>query len=78
MMRTIRNCDECGREYYADDPKKPGRFSVCGACGADGEVGRVHGFTVQDGKNDQGTQIMSREKFDAIKKLARVGIVVTH
>jgi hypothetical protein len=78
MMRTIRNCDECGREYYAEDPKKPGRFSVCDACGADGEITRVKGFMIADSKCSSSILIDTAEKIDELRRVARIGSVVTH
>jgi hypothetical protein len=74
---TLRECTECGRSYDPDDPRKPGKVSVCGRCGED-DVSRVRGFTVQEGKCSSTVELVSEKHFDAMRKLQRVGSVTTH
>lgn len=78
-MTPLRSCVDCGRAYDPSDPRKAGKISQCDACGrAAGEVSRVKGYMIADSKCSSSIQIGPAEEIDELRRVARIGSVVTH
>lgn len=77
-MKKICITPDCGNEFDPSHPLHQGKAYLCDACGAGGEVEKVKGFTVVEGKNATYVQVMSATKHAKVKNLARVGSVRTH
>ena len=76
-MKRICRTPDCRKEFDPLDPSHLGKVDLCDACGAEGEVERVKGHTVVEGKNATFVQVMSAAEHAKVKRLARVGSVRT-